>query len=156
MLFLFLFSRIRWLKREGGGNEIESFLKKAPFENYPLFLGAMKLKSGIRMFRQMQRRKVRSEAVNEHEDTRFFLPFFYPHPIFFSLPPIHSRNLEPGSHSRLSSLHPTCGSCLAFIIERRLHIQPFIPSSTHVECTAGTFTSLRASEGGNTSKQYMV
>ena len=53
------FFRIRWLKREGGGNEIESFLKKAPFENYPLFLGAMKLKSGIRMFRQMQRRKVR-------------------------------------------------------------------------------------------------
>ena len=59
---LFLFFRIRWLKREGGGNEIESFLKKAPFENYPLFLGAMKLKSGIRMFRQMQRRKVRSEG----------------------------------------------------------------------------------------------
>lgn len=55
----------RWLKRDGGGNEIESFLKKAPFENYPLFLGAMKLKTGIRMFRQMQRRKVRvaSEAA---------------------------------------------------------------------------------------------
>ncbi|CAM9189853.1 unnamed protein product, partial [Laminaria digitata] len=54
----FLEGRNWWLKRDGGGNEIESFLKKAPFENYPLFLGAMKFKTGIRMFRQMQRRKV--------------------------------------------------------------------------------------------------
>lgn len=50
----------RWLKRDGGGNEIENFLKNAPFENYSLFLGAEKLKGGVRLFRQMSRRKVGS------------------------------------------------------------------------------------------------
>ncbi|CAM9162703.1 unnamed protein product [Scytosiphon promiscuus] len=54
----FLEGRNWWLKRDGGGNEIENFLKNAPFENYPLFLGAEKLKGGVRLFRQMSRRKV--------------------------------------------------------------------------------------------------
>lgn len=53
------FATKRWLKRDDGGNEIENFLKSAPFENYPLFLGAEKLKGGVRMFRQMSRRKVK-------------------------------------------------------------------------------------------------
>ncbi|CAM9402960.1 unnamed protein product [Ectocarpus sp. 12 AP-2014] len=54
----FLEGRNWWLKRDGGGNEIENFLKNAPFENYPLFLGAEKLKGGVRLFRQTSRRKV--------------------------------------------------------------------------------------------------
>eukprot|EP00903_Cladosiphon_okamuranus_P014837 g13738.t1 len=54
----YLEGRHWWLKRDGGGNEIENFLKHAPFENYPLFLGAEKLKGGARLFRQMSRRKV--------------------------------------------------------------------------------------------------
>lgn len=55
-------THVRWLKRDGGGNEIENFLKNAPFENYPLFLGAEKLKGGIRLFRQTSRRKVDSNV----------------------------------------------------------------------------------------------
>ncbi|CAN0166928.1 unnamed protein product [Ascophyllum nodosum] len=47
-----------WLKQEGGGSEIENFLKNSPFENYPLFLGAEKLKGGIRLFPQAHRRQV--------------------------------------------------------------------------------------------------
>lgn len=54
----------RWLKRDGGGNEIENFLKNAPFENYPLFLGAEKLKGGVRLFRQTSRRKVDTNEEN--------------------------------------------------------------------------------------------
>lgn len=56
------FASARWLKRDGGGNEIENFLKSAPFENYPLYLGAEKLKGGVRLIRQMSRRKVKNKV----------------------------------------------------------------------------------------------
>ena len=66
----------------------------------------------------------------------FFLSFFLFHPIYiffallFSLPP--SRNSDPGSHSRLFSPPPHCGSCLAFL--SRADFSSFFPRRLASTC----------------------
>ncbi|CAM9226495.1 unnamed protein product, partial [Choristocarpus tenellus] len=54
----FLEGRNWWINQDKGGNEIENFLRTAPFENYPLFLGAEKFKGGLRIGRQRSHRRV--------------------------------------------------------------------------------------------------
>ncbi len=43
----FMDGRDWWLRDSNGGGELEDYLKHPPFENYELFLGSEKVRSGI-------------------------------------------------------------------------------------------------------------
>ena len=64
--------------------------------------------------------------------------------LFFSLPPIYSRNPDPGSHSRLFSPPPGYGSCLALL--SRQEFSSFLPSSTRVELCLPTLLGARSQQ----------
>ena len=66
-----------------------------------------------------------------------FFCFFFSNPLIifalvFSLPPINSRNSDPGSHSRLFSPPTQYGSCLAFL--SRQDFSSFFPRRLASNC----------------------
>ena len=86
---------------------------------------------------QLLQQQHRYKAAATAAAALYFFFFFFSIPfiifaLLFSLPPINSRNSDPGSHSRLFSPPTHYGSCLAFL--SRENFSSFFPRRLASNC----------------------